>query len=199
MFSTWLGVILLFIFFGLLTTVVFAIMPRGSSYEDKRAQTRAEKLKTARDESAKALDTYAWVDKTKGTARVPISRAMELTLADLRTKKPAPANPIAPADLQNPATQSGAAAPSPAPAAAPQASASPKPKEVEGHDSMNRGQPAGAANPPAAPPGTQPGPKATPAASPPAPAAQPQTGGSPLPTPVQSAPGTPLPVPGKKP
>jgi hypothetical protein len=196
-FSTWLGFVLLFVFFGLLVAVVFGMMPHNDAFEEKRANGRIEKLKAAREEGSKALNGYAVVDKAKGTVRLPIDRAIELTAAELATKQPAPANPIAPADLQNPATQSGVAVPATSPTPAAQGSPTPKPSEVEGHDSMIRGQPTGAANPPAAPPGTQPGPSATPAASPGAPAAQPHTGGTPLPTPVQKPAGTPIPVPGK--
>lgn len=116
-FGTWLGVILLFIFFGLLVTVLVRIAPRGNTYEAKRATARAEKLKTATDEARKELTTYAWVDKTKGVARIPIDRAMELTLADLAQKKPEPAGPI----------ETPAPAPSAAPAASPQSSSSPNP------------------------------------------------------------------------
>ena len=84
------------------------MMPRGNDYEQKRATARAEKLKALREE-AKPHSRYAWVDKTKGIVRIPIERAMQLTVAELARKKPVPANPIAP-DVP------------PAPAAAPAAS-----------------------------------------------------------------------------
>lgn len=201
--STWFGIVLLFAFFALLVWAVMGAMPRGDQYEAKRATARAEKLKTAREEWNGSLHGYAWADKAKGTVRVPIERAMELTLTDLAQKRPAPANPIAPADIAQPGPQTTApVAPSPAAVAPPEAqpTASPKAIEIEGPHSESRGQPAGAANPPNAQPGTQPGPNATPAASPPAGSDRPQPGaGKPTATPVQSAPGTPIPVPGKKP
>ena len=43
-FTTWLGVILLFVFFGLLVAVLVRIAPRGNTYEAKRAKAREEKL-----------------------------------------------------------------------------------------------------------------------------------------------------------
>src|SRR5207237_1529480 len=106
-------------------------------------------------------------------ARIPIDRAMELTLRDLASKKPAPANPIeAPASTAAPAA-SPAPPVSPAPTS-PGASGTPEPTSVQGINSENRGQPAAASNPPGAIPGTQPGPGATPAASPHRPAGNPQ-------------------------
>lgn len=197
-FGSWLGVVLLFAIFGLFVWVVIGAMPRGDSYEDKRRQARLEKLKTATEEQQKASAGYGWVAKEKGIVRVPVERAMELTRIELAQRKPAPAGPIA-----TPAAVGGIQATAPAaPGAAPQqaASATPKATAVTGADSANRGQPTGAANPPGAAPGTQPGPQATPAASPPAGSSEPQPGtADPGPTPVQSPPGTPLPVRGKQP
>src|ERR1051326_288971 len=98
-FGALLGVVLLFLFFGIFVYVLVAATPHGNDYEQKRAKAREEKLKTMRESANKDLNSYAWVDKTKGVARIPIDRAMELTLRDLASKKPEPANPIAtPAD-----------------------------------------------------------------------------------------------------
>ncbi len=72
---------------------------------------RVDKLKAVREEASAALQGYAWVDKAKGTVRVPIQRAMELTVAELAQKKPVPANPIAP---EVPPVPSAAPAASPA-------------------------------------------------------------------------------------
>ena len=137
-FSTWLGVVCLFVLFGLIVLAIIGPSPRTSDYEETRAKKRMEKLKTLHEESQKELTTYAWVDKNKGVARIPIDRAMELTVADLAQKKPAPAGPIA-----MPPAQTAPAGASPAPAAS---------------------QPPGAAQPaqPSAPAGTS---SAAPAAS----------------------------------
>jgi hypothetical protein len=207
MFSTWIGVVLLFAFFGLLAMVLLRAAPRGDTYEAKRAKARTEKLEAAQKETMTALTTYGWVDKTKGVARIPIEHAMKLTVAELAQKKPAPANPIA-APEQSPApATSPAASPAGSPAASPAANASatpkatpsitPKPKAITGPDSEAHNQPAAAINPPPAPPGTQPGPAATPAASPPSAPAKAQV--SPTASPTPSAPGSPLPVRGKTP
>lgn len=142
-FSTWLGVVLLFILFGVIVLAVIGPSPRGSDYEQTRARKRVERLKTLREESEKELTAYAWVDKNKGVARIPINRAMELEVAELSQRKPAPAGPIAtPATQPSPAgaspaapqgaavsssLSSGAASPSPAAQQAPSPPASPAP------------------------------------------------------------------------
>ena len=200
MFGTWVGVVLLFLVFGLLVWVVLGLIPRGDNYEEKRAKARMEKLAQLHKDSTAALTSYAWVDKNKGTVRIPVERAMELALVDLAAKKPVAAYPIASA-APAPVAQAGAPAPSAQPTAAPaaQTAGTPKPISVEGPKSEIRGQPTGAANPASAPPGTQPGAAATPGASPPSGAAQPNPAGKPMPTPMQSPPGSPLPVRGKSP
>jgi hypothetical protein len=124
-FSTWLGVVLIFILFGVIVLAVIGPSPRSSEYEQMRAKKRVERLKTLREENEKELTTYAWVDKNKGVARIPIDRAMELEIADLAQKKPAPAGPIAtPAPAQaSPGAPVSSAAGSPAPAASSQSAA----------------------------------------------------------------------------
>jgi hypothetical protein len=141
-FSTWLGIVLLLALFGVIVLVVIGPSPRGNDYEQKRAKARAEKLKTLREEDAKALTTYGWIDKNKGVVRIPVARAMELALAELAQKKPAPAGPIA-----TPAP-SAAASPAGSPAASP---------------SAPQAKPAASPAPGQSPPGT---PAATPAKTP---------------------------------
>src|SRR5881398_1194402 len=110
-FSTWLAIVCLFVLFGLIVLAVIGPSPRTSDYEETRAKKRMEKLKTLHEESQKDLTTYAWVDKNTGVVRIPIDRAMEVTVADLAQKKPASAGPIA-----TPAAQTAPAGASPAPA-----------------------------------------------------------------------------------
>ena len=213
MFSTWVGVVLVFAFFGMLAFVAVKLSPRGDDYEKKRAKVRAEKLEAAQKENLAALTTYGWVDKTKGIARIPINHAMQLMLVELPDKKPTAAGPIvaaspsaapqtspAPSAAASPAASanaSPAAKASATPAATPSVTTTPKPTSVSGHDSEAHNQPAAAANPPPAPPNTQPGPNTSPAATaPPAPA---KAQVSPKPSASPSAPGTPLPVRGKTP
>src|SRR5437667_4982730 len=125
-FSTWLGVVLLFALFGVIVLAIIGPMPRGSDYEETRARKRMENLKTAREDAEKVLNTYAWVDKNKGVVRIPISRAMELTVAQLAQRKPMQAGPIA---TPAPETHAAAVSTSPAPGGSPRpAAAQPSPR-----------------------------------------------------------------------
>jgi len=189
-FGAWLGIVLLFLFFGIFVLVLVAATPHGNTYEAKRAKAREKKLNDAHSAAIHELNSYAWVDKGKGIARIPVDRAMELTLRDLASKKPAPANPIA-----TPAEAASASPPPAAPTAAPAAAASatPKPTSVQGINSENPNQPAAASNPPGAIPGTQPGPSATPAAMLSPPSGQPPV--SPSVVPEEKPPETPIPAP----
>ena len=133
---------LLFALFGVIVLAVVGPSPRRSDYEETRAKKRMENLKTERDDAEKALNTYAWVDKNKGVAHIPINRAMELTIAELAQKKPAAAGPIA-----TPAAQASPAAPaSPTASPAPGSSA----KTVGAQPSPRAGGPAASPAPQAA-------------------------------------------------
>jgi hypothetical protein len=119
--SAWFGIVLLFALFGVIVLAIIGPTPRGSDYEEVRAKKRMENLKTLREEADKALTTYGWIDKNKGVARIPIERAMELTVADLAKQKPAPAGPIATPQTQTTASAGASPVPaSPAPAGSPQ-------------------------------------------------------------------------------
>jgi hypothetical protein len=193
-FSTWLGVIFLFVLFGAIVLAVIGPSPRGDNYEQSRAKKRMEKLKALNETTTKQLSTYGWIDKNKGTVRIPVQRAMELAVAELSVKKPAPAYPIA---TPTPEAAGGAASASPAPAPSAQPRTSPKATSVGGTKPQAAGQPAAAIKPAGAQAGTQPGPAVTPAASPQtSPAGAPS---SPSPNPSPTAGGSPLPVRGKSP
>ena len=194
-FSTWLGVVCLFVLFGVITLTIVGPSPRGNDFEQSRAKKRIDLLKTLRESDQKALTGYGWVDKNKGVAHIPIERAVELTVADLQKKKPTAAYPIATPEAQ-PSPAASAAA-SPAAAASAKPAGTPKPVSVEGPKSESKGQPAAATNPPPAQPSTQPGASAAPAASPQSSAAVPAASSTPAQHP--SPPGSPLPVPGATP
>src|SRR5215470_11739634 len=118
--STWFGIVLLFALFGVIVLAIIGPSPRGSDYEETRAKKRIENLKTLREEADKALTSYGWIDKNKGAARIPIERAMELTIADLAKQKPAPAGPIATPEPQaEPTAATGPASASPSPTKSP--------------------------------------------------------------------------------
>jgi hypothetical protein len=163
-FSTWLGVVFLFVLFGLIVLAVIGPSPRTSDYEESRAKKRMERLKALHEETQKDLTTYALIDKSKGVARIPIDRAMELTVAELAQKKPAPAGPIA-----TPAAQA-------APAAASPAGGSPAPAAHQQAGTAQPAQPSAPAGSPAGQGVTSPPPAAQrsqPGAASPAPATTP--------------------------
>ncbi|HST31490.1 MAG TPA: hypothetical protein VLK27_11710 [Chthoniobacterales bacterium] len=160
-FSTWFGIVLLMVVFWVIAVAIIGPAPRGDTYEQQRAQNREKKLKDLRDEDAKALTGYAWIDKNKGSVRIPIERAMELAVTELANKKPTAAGPIAAPSPEASAAPSA----SPAPSASSHVTGTPKPTTVEGPGSESRGQPAAELNPPPVQPGTQPG-APSPAASP---------------------------------
>lgn len=228
-FSAWLGVVLLFIVFGLVVLVLIGLSPRGDTYEARRAAKRMEALKKLQDEANAELHSYGWVDKDKGVARIPIERAMELTVAELGKKTPAPANPIespaqpagSPTASPQPSAPSGSPQPKPAqspsasgtpqiPAtqtglAAPSATATPTPPgSTTPKPKAVEGKDSENRNQPAAaanPPGAKPGTQPGASATPGATASSQtvQPPVSPTVTPVQSPAGTPIPVPGKTP
>src|SRR5436305_1626174 len=138
-FSTWFGVVLLILLFGAIAVAIIGPAPRGDTYEQQRAQNREKKLKDLRDEDAKALTSYAWIDKNKGSVRIPIERAMQLTAAELANKKPAAAGPIAAAAAEASAARTGPRTASPAPCASAQPRGTPKRPSVCGQDSERRG------------------------------------------------------------
>lgn len=193
-FSTWVGVVFLFLLFGALVLAVIGPSPRGDKYEQSRAQKRVERLKTMTEATTKQLSTYGWIDKNKGSVHLPIERAIELTVAELSARTPASAYPIATPEAQA-AAAPAVAGPAPAPSAQPRSS--PKAIAIEGPKSESQAQPAAAANPPNAPAGSQPGASSTPAAAPQSSAAVAPVSPSPIPSP--KSPGSPLPVRGKTP
>ncbi|MEO6846372.1 MAG: hypothetical protein ABI443_03335 [Chthoniobacterales bacterium] len=100
--------------------------------EAERATLRAKNLEDLNKDNAQKLNNYSWADKSKGIVRVPIARAIELTIPVLSQSKPHAAYPIStPAPVAAPAAAAPAASPAPAtpahPAASP-AAAQPSPK-----------------------------------------------------------------------
>jgi hypothetical protein len=101
----------LLILAGLLVAVVLAHamvrLTRPAPIEADRAALRAKTLADLRAANAEALTTYGWVDQSKGIVRLPIERAMELTLQEWQNPAAARAALIE--------REEKAAAPAPAP------------------------------------------------------------------------------------
>ena len=104
------GAIILLLAFLLGAKVLTGLAPAPEE-DAARAAERAKALADLQNENAQKLGTYGWVDKAKGTVQIPIDRAMELAIAELNSKQPVPAGPIA----------TPAASPEAAPAASPTA------------------------------------------------------------------------------
>jgi len=185
-----IGGIFIFLIFGLLIVIWFRWSGKADSYDDQRAVVRAAKLDQLQKDNHEKLTSYAWVNKQKGIVQLPIDRAMEVVIADLKAK-PVKASAVKlevpyPAGLQQAPAAAAPAAPA-APGAAPAASAAPVPSQAAATS--------GSAAPAA------PAPSPAPAAASPAPAAasaSPVPASSPSPVPVASpaavAPPTPAPA-----
>src|SRR5436309_14976795 len=82
-FSTWLGIVCLFVLFGLIVLAVIGPLPRTSDYEETRAKKLMEKLKTLHEETKKDLLTLAWVHNNKVIALMQFDRALDVGVPDL--------------------------------------------------------------------------------------------------------------------
>jgi len=83
--------------------------------EVQRADLRIKTLAELRADNAKKLESYAWVDRAKGSVQIPIAEAMKLVLADINKTQPQAAYPVAtPVPTSTPG-----ATPAPSPSASP--------------------------------------------------------------------------------
>lgn len=87
----WVGVILLF------ALIVFiAYLPnRPPPVDHAVVEARLSTLAELRAREHSLLHSYAWVDASSGVVRIPIERAMELTVARISPLSQAPAGPAA--------------------------------------------------------------------------------------------------------
>jgi hypothetical protein len=77
-----------FLIFVLILVIAYlpnrpAPLPEGT----KTPEERATILRELRAKETAAATSYGWVDQTKGVVRLPIERAMQLTVEDLQQKK----------------------------------------------------------------------------------------------------------------
>jgi hypothetical protein len=82
--------------FLLMALLVFAMYhyTRPEPLGANRQQERQQFLTETRQASADALHSFAWIDQSKGFVRVPIERALELTLREWQDPVAARANLI---------------------------------------------------------------------------------------------------------
>lgn len=112
------GAIVLFLVFAAAVQWLVSSVDRAAFDEEAvRAKQRYEILKKVTDESAAQTTGYAWVDRAKGTVRIPLDRAMELAVEKLSAQgEPRPANAVDPVAAAGSALKPGGfAAPQPSP------------------------------------------------------------------------------------
>jgi len=116
-----LGLLLLLLFWGVNMWLTRGLEGNVEPEEAQRAEVRAKNLAELRADDAKKLESYAWVDRAKGSVQIPIAEAMKLVAAELASSPPRPAYPVAtPAPAAAPAISTPAASPAaPTPPATP--------------------------------------------------------------------------------
>lgn len=111
LFPAFAGTVILLLLFGAVVWAFVSFSDAGQTFDEKRAQERLDNLKALREQEAKQLSTYGWVDQGKGVAHIPIDRAIELTIADLKQKPVRAAYPVMQAAAPAPANNAAPAAP----------------------------------------------------------------------------------------
>jgi hypothetical protein len=133
------GAFVLFVLFAIgVLWMLGATAPGIHDEAATRAAERYEILKKVQAENDALLSGYAWADQAKGTVRLPLDRAMELTQLKLAAQgEPRPAYPVDPTvPLGSSVKPGGLAAPQPpapsfnAPAVAPTSTPEALPTEV---------------------------------------------------------------------
>lgn len=114
-----IGGIVLILLFVIVAKLLTALSPEAAPEDAARIAERTKAHEDLLAENKQKLETYAWVDKAKGSVQIPISQAMTMTMAELNQRPPAPAGPVnPPAAPETPAPAAPATeAPAPAPTA----------------------------------------------------------------------------------
>jgi hypothetical protein len=113
-----LGAFVLFGLFAIAVQWMRSLSDPAAFDEDAiRAKQRYEILAKVTEENNGLTTKYAWVDRAKGTVRLPVDRAMDLTAAKLAAQgEPKPAYPVDPnIPLGSAMKPGGLAAPQPTP------------------------------------------------------------------------------------
>ena len=107
-----LAMVLLVLFWGATIWLTRGQGGDADPEEALRAEFRAKTLAELRADNAKKLESYAWVDRAKGSVQIPITEAMKLVLADINNIQPRPAYPVAtPVPAPSPAAPPATPAP----------------------------------------------------------------------------------------
>ena len=99
--SIWPMFVGAFVIFALFALGVQWMLGSGdeASYDEEaiRAKERYDILAKIEEENKNLTTGYGWADQAKGTVRIPLDRAMELTVAKLAAQgEPRPAYPVDP-------------------------------------------------------------------------------------------------------
>jgi hypothetical protein len=79
----WIGVFLIF-----LLIVVVAYLPnQAASQEEQNVEARTAIRNKVRADQALLLDGYQWVNQAEGVVRIPVDRAMEIAVEELRDQQ----------------------------------------------------------------------------------------------------------------
>ena len=82
-----LGALVLFCGFAVVAWILFRFVAPTGTYEEKRAQTRMDKVAAINAEAQdKLYGPPKWIDQTKGTVQLPIDAAMDLVVNDYQSK-----------------------------------------------------------------------------------------------------------------
>lgn len=84
--------IFLFLLFGIFVVVWMRTGEKTSDFDQQRAKNRLVKLEQLQHENHEKLSGYAWVNKDKGVVQLPIERAQELVVAQLKAKQVQPSS-----------------------------------------------------------------------------------------------------------
>ena len=102
----------------------------GAEAQEKIYGLTSAELKEVRAEEKAKLNRYQWVSKKDGVVRIPLDRAVALTLADYKEKAKQAAQAPKPVEAPKPDGSAAPDAPKPAGSAAPEA---PKPEAPKEH------------------------------------------------------------------
>lgn len=90
-----IGLVLLLLFLGINLWLTGGQTGSTDPEEAARSEIRIKNLAELRAENAKKLETYAWLDRAKGSVQIPVTEAMKLVLPELNSQRPRPAYPVA--------------------------------------------------------------------------------------------------------
>ena len=86
-------IVLVALFCGLDLLMVWRRQDIPSQEDEKKAQ-RLKVLAELNAEDSETLTKYHWIDRDKGIVGIPMARAMDLVLAELRSNRPHAADPL---------------------------------------------------------------------------------------------------------